>query len=92
MVVWVLLALGTAVVVGCSVAAAAVGDPYRRLHFAAPVTSLGAPLVGAAAVLDTGWQLSAAWIAVIAVLVAVSGAAVQVAVGRAVDQGREGGA
>lgn len=40
-----LVALGTMVVVASCVGALVARDAYHRLHFAAPVTSLGGPLI-----------------------------------------------
>jgi multisubunit Na+/H+ antiporter MnhG subunit len=81
-VVSVLLGAGVLVTVCACVGAACARNPYQRLHFLAPVTSLGVPLVGLALVLDGGWQLSSGWIAVVVLLLMLTGPVVQAAIGR----------
>lgn len=85
-----LLAVGAAVVVVSSIAAATVRKPLPRLHLLAPVTSLGAPMIGVAVALDSGASLSAALIIGITAAVAVTGPVVQVAIGHAIAH-RESG-
>jgi multicomponent Na+:H+ antiporter subunit G len=79
-----LLVLGVAVVVMSSIVAATVRKPLTRLHLLAPVTSLGAPLIGAAVMLDSGIRLSTAWIFAITAAIVLTGPVVQVAIGHAI--------
>ncbi|WP_035741930.1 monovalent cation/H(+) antiporter subunit G [Arthrobacter sp. MA-N2] len=66
---------------GC-VGAAMAREPLARLHFLAPVTTLAVPLFSIAAVGYFGFSLGSATIILIALVVAFSGPAVTIAVGR----------
>jgi monovalent cation/proton antiporter MnhG/PhaG subunit len=85
-----LLVLGVGVSVLASVALLRFSDVFARLHLTAPVTSVGAPLIAAAFVVDQGLTLASGQVAVIAVLLVVTGPAVTMAVAR-VEQQRRGG-
>lgn len=89
-VIYGLLGAGVLVMTCACVGAACTPDPYQRLHFLAPATSLGVPLIGVALALDSGWQLSTGWIVVIVLLLVLTGPVVQAAVGREIarEQGR----
>lgn len=70
----------------CVVAAAGALVPRNvldRLHFLAPVTSVGVPLVGAGVAVDTGWHLTTLLVVVTVLVVAVTGPALASATGRA---------
>lgn len=83
-----LLILGVAVVVMFSIAAAFVREPLSRLHLLAPVTSLGAPVIGVAVALDSGVSLSAVLVIATTAAIAVTGPVVQVAIGHAIARAR----
>jgi multisubunit Na+/H+ antiporter MnhG subunit len=83
-VVTALLGIGVAVVAVSAIGAAVMRDTYLRLHFLAPVTSLGGPLIGLAVAFDAGWGLSGFLSILITLLLAVTGPVVLAATGRAV--------
>lgn len=85
----VLLACGTAVTVASCVGALGLRRVYDRLHFLAPITSLGAPLIGLGLALANGWGETTAQILLTVFLLGVSGPALQAATGRVAVQ-REG--
>lgn len=89
-VVSVLLFAGVLVMAGACVGAACARTPYLRLHFLAPLSSAGVPMVGAALALDDGWQPATGWIVVIVAVLVFTGPVVQAAVGKEIarDQGR----
>lgn len=66
---------------GC-VGAALAREPLARLHFLAPVTTLGVPFFSIAAVIYFGFSLGSATIILIALVVALGSPAVTIAVGR----------
>lgn len=70
----------TAVVVMC------VRNPLISMHFLAPITSLAAPTIGLAAVLDLGWQISSTLVAVTVLLLGISGPACSAAIARFLAQ------
>lgn len=80
---------GVAVVVVSAVTMLRARTLLNRLHLLAPVTTLGAPLVGLGLALDTGWNLGSAAILLTVVLLAVTGPVLQSAVGR-VEARRQG--
>lgn len=93
MIAEVLLIAGVAVVAASATTAAFIRDTYLRLHFLAPVTSLGGPLIGIAIAVEEGWTQSAVLTLAIVVLLAVTGPVVQAAAGRAIavrDEPRSG--
>jgi multicomponent Na+:H+ antiporter subunit G len=61
-------------------------DTLPRLHFTTPVTSIAAPLTGAAYVVDQGWGLAAALVVLIVVLLVLTGPPLASAIGRASAQ------
>ncbi|MDQ0028426.1 monovalent cation/H(+) antiporter subunit G [Arthrobacter bambusae] len=85
-----------AVFAGLGVLAAAFGcvgavlarEPLAKLHFLAPVTTLGVPLFSIAAVIYFGISLGSATIILIALVVAFGGPAVTIAVGRSLADER----
>jgi multicomponent Na+:H+ antiporter subunit G len=83
-----LLAAGIALVALSSLGMLLAREPFDRLHFLAPASTLGAPLVCLAVMLDLGAQRTTAKVAVIAVLVAVVQPAITAATGRATAAGR----
>lgn len=73
---------GVAVVVVSALTMLRARTLLNRLHLLAPVTTLGAPLVGIGLALATGWNLGSAAILLTVVLLAVTGPVLQSAVGR----------
>jgi multisubunit Na+/H+ antiporter MnhG subunit len=84
----VLAGAGVLVCVAASIGAVVPRDVLDRLHFLAPVTSVGVPLVGLGVAVDTGWHLSTAEILVIVAVVAVTGPVLASATGRAAAEER----
>lgn len=64
---------GVAVVVLSGLGALRVRRVEDRLHYLSPATALGAPLVGLGLVIANGWGLTSANIALVCVLMAVTG-------------------
>lgn len=89
-------ALLEAIFAGLGVLAAAFGcvgavlarEPLAKLHFLAPVTTLGVPLFSIAAVIYFGFSLGSATIILIALVAAFGGPAVTIAVGRSLADER----
>lgn len=69
----VLFYAGVLVVALVSLAALRVQRPQDRVHFLTPITSLATPLVGAGLVLQNGWSLTSAQIAVTCLLMMIAG-------------------
>jgi multicomponent Na+:H+ antiporter subunit G len=65
--------LGVVVVVVTALASLCVRSAKDRLHFLTPTTALGAPLVGLGLVLENGWSLTSAQIAVTCFLMMLTG-------------------
>jgi len=85
----VLLAAGMAgVAVGC-LGLVVAREALLRLHYLGPASSVGAPLIIAALVVQDGLSLSAVKLVLIGVLLIGSGAVTVAAFGRAIAQ-REG--
>ena len=82
LVVLVLLGLAAVVVVLSAVGLVAAPSALARLHFIAPVTSLAAPLVGVAYVVDQGMGLAAGLVLLIVGLLALTGPPLGAAIGR----------
>jgi multicomponent Na+:H+ antiporter subunit G len=61
-------------------------DTMTRLHYLTPVTSVGAPLVALAIVVDTGPSRAAVKVLLVAALVALAGPAVSSATARVAAQ------
>jgi multicomponent Na+:H+ antiporter subunit G len=78
----VLVFAGTAVVVVAAVTMLRAHTLLDRLHLLAPVTTLGAPLVGIGLALANGWNLRSGAILLTVALLAVSGPVLQSATGR----------
>ncbi|SEO90893.1 cation:proton antiporter [Actinacidiphila rubida] len=85
-VVLVLLFCGLAAFLISAVALLVLPGPYQRLHALTPATSLGLPLMAAALAVDTGPGRAAVKFLVIGALVAVTGPAVGIAIGRTVTE------
>jgi multisubunit Na+/H+ antiporter MnhG subunit len=85
----VLVSAGVLVCVATSVGAVFPRDVLDRLHFVAPVTSLGTPLVGVGLAVDSGRHLSTALILVTVAVVAVTGPVLAAATGRAAAEQRD---
>ena len=84
--VLVLYAAGLAIVVLSSFGALAMRRIYGRLHLLAPMTSLGAPLIGLALAIQNGWGLTAGEDLLIVALLAVTGPVLTSATGRLAAQ------
>jgi multicomponent Na+:H+ antiporter subunit G len=84
-----LLGVATLVVVLSAVGLVAAPSALSRLHFIAPVTSLAAPLVGVAYLVDQGPGLAAGVVLVVVGLLALTGPPLGAAIGRlaAAEQG-----
>jgi multisubunit Na+/H+ antiporter MnhG subunit len=81
-VVVVLLAAAGLVVALSAVGLVAAGDQLPRLHFVTPVTSVAAPLTGAAYVVQLGFGLASGLVLAIVLLLAVTGPVLGAAVAR----------
>jgi multisubunit Na+/H+ antiporter MnhG subunit len=79
----VLTVAGVAVCVVASAGALVPRDLLDRLHFLAPVTSFGIPLIGAGVAVDTGWHLTTLLVVATVLVVWVTGPALAAATGRA---------
>jgi multisubunit Na+/H+ antiporter MnhG subunit len=84
----VLVAAGVLVCVAASVGAVVAGDVLDRLHFVAPVTSAGTPLIGLGLAVDTGWHLATATIVVTVAVVAITGPVLAAATARTAAEER----
>lgn len=69
----VLVALGVLVIVACAVRAVLARDDLVRLHFLAPVTALGVPLLGLGVAIAAGWTWTTGTVALTVVLLAITG-------------------
>src|SRR5690242_3030041 len=85
----VLLALAALTVVLSAAGLLLTADPIARLHFLTPVTSIAAPLVGAAYVVDEGMGLSAGLALLVVGLLVLSGPPLGTAIGRATAEEQE---
>lgn len=87
----VLLAIGVAAVMVSSVGSLVAREPYRRLHLLAPASTVGAPAVLIAAMLNTSppGRPTVKLVAILVILV-LTAPAVTMAIGRvrALQQGR----
>lgn len=77
-----LVVAGTAVIVASCCAALAVRDFYHRLHFSAPITSLGVPLVGIGVSIANGAGLTTASVLLPAGILFLTGPALSGAIAR----------
>ncbi|MCR6482029.1 monovalent cation/H(+) antiporter subunit G [Amycolatopsis sp. OK19-0408] len=89
MIAHVLVFAGVAVVVLSAVTMLRARTLLNRLHLLAPVTTLGAPLVGIGLALANGWNLGSAAILLTVVLLAATGPVLQSGLGR-VEAERQG--
>jgi multisubunit Na+/H+ antiporter MnhG subunit len=78
----VLLAVAALVVVLSAVGLVAAPSTLARLHFVTPVTSLAAPLVGLAYLVDQGIGLAAGLVLLVVGLLALTGPPLGAAIGR----------
>ncbi|TSD95389.1 monovalent cation/H(+) antiporter subunit G [Skermania sp. ID1734] len=77
---------GVAVVVFSGVGAVIARPTYMRLHFLTPMTSLATPLIAAALIVANGWGLTSGTVALIAVLLMLTGPALEAATARMTAQ------
>jgi monovalent cation/proton antiporter MnhG/PhaG subunit len=84
----VLLAIGAALVLLSAVGLLLVDEPFVRLHFLSPSSTLGAPLVCLAVMLDQGHSRTTAKVGVIAFLIVMAQPAVTATTGRAIAVAR----
>lgn len=89
MIAHILVFAGIAVVVVSAITMLRARTLLNRLHLLAPVTTVGAPLVGIGLALANGWNLGSGAILLTVVLLAVTGPVLQSAVGR-VEADRQG--
>ncbi len=82
----VLLVAGTMAVALAGLGLLVARTTALRLHFLAPASSLGVPLVVAALAVDEGWGRTAGKVVLIGVLLLGSGAVTVSALGRATAQ------
>lgn len=88
----VLAGAGIAVIVAAALAALRPRDVLTRLHYLAPATSLGGPLVGAGLAVANGWSPTTATVLLVVVLLAATGPVLGAATGRvAANDGRGNG-
>ncbi|MGW4487417.1 cation:proton antiporter [Amycolatopsis sp. NPDC004368] len=80
----VLVFAGVAVVLLCAIGMLRARTVPARLHLLSPVTTAGAPLVGAGLALANGWNLGSGAILLTVALLAVTGPVLQSGTGRAV--------
>lgn len=78
----VLLAVSLVVTVGAVAGAVILRSTFAKLHYLAPVTSVGAPLFGAALAVANGWGITAGLDILIVLLMALSGPVLETAIGR----------
>lgn len=81
-----LVGLGTALIVASAAGAALSGEALTRVHFLTPVTSLGAPLVGAGVCVAEGWGLTSGEIILVLFVLFISGPVLSAATGRLIAQ------
>ncbi|MFE0020913.1 cation:proton antiporter [Amycolatopsis sp. NPDC059021] len=60
-----------------------------RLHFLAPVTTMGGPLIGLGLVVEIGWNLTSGMVALTVVLLALTGPVQQTATARLAEDREE---
>ena len=87
-VVVVLLVVGIALVVFSALGVLLVDGPFDRLHFLSPASTLGAPLICLAVMLDLGMQRTTAKVGVIALVLLVAQPVITAATGRALAESR----
>ena len=84
-VVAVLVALGVLIVVWSAIRAVIAREDLERLHMLAPVTSVGVPVLGLGVALQAGWTWTTGTVALIVVLLAVTGPPLTGAIAHMVD-------
>lgn len=82
MIALILTGTGVAVAVFSCIAAVIAREILARLHFATPVTSLAAPLIGLGLCVQSGVGLTAATVLLVTAILMLSGPALSAAVGR----------
>jgi len=87
-VVTVLLVVGIALVVFSALGVLLVNGPFDRLHFLSPASTLGAPLICLAVMLDLGAQRTTAKVGAIAFVLLVAQPVITAATGRALASSR----
>ena len=88
-VVLVLLGLAALTVVLAAVGLLRAADPVARLHFLTPVTSIAAPLVGVAYLVDQGIGLASGLVLATVALLAMTGSPLSSAIARVTAQEQE---
>lgn len=86
MIAWCLVFAGVAVIVFCTLAAAALTRTFDRLHLLTATTSFGGPLIGVGLIISQGWTESSAVIAVTLVVVLLSSPVISAATARLTAQ------
>ena len=82
----VLLAAALLITVASVFGALVLRTANAKLHYLTPITSVAAPLFGAALVVENGWGLTAGLDLLIVGLLAVSGPALEISIGRVIAQ------
>jgi multicomponent Na+:H+ antiporter subunit G len=80
----VLVGAGIAMLVFSAVGVLVVRDPFTRLHFLTPASTLGVPLVCLGVILQEGHSRISLKVAIVAVLLLIGQPAVTASTGRAV--------
>ncbi len=81
--------LGVAVVIASVVGALVIGtDPFNRLHFVTPITSVAGPLIAVGLCVQTGWGITAGTIILVVGLLFIAGPVTAAATGRMMAQER----
>ncbi len=88
--VLVLVWSGCAVTVLSCVGLLRTRNVYDALHLLAPVSSLGGPLIAVGLMIQNGWSLTSAQVAVIAVLLLTTGTAATIATARVAHEKERG--
>ena len=90
----VLLWAGVTIVVAATLSAVRLRGTFVRLHYLAPVTAVGGPLIGLALAVENGWGLTTGMVLLVVghfarmvvALLAASGPVVEVATARVLAQ------
>jgi multicomponent Na+:H+ antiporter subunit G len=78
----VLTFAGVGVVPVAAIGMLRVRGTLARLHFLAPVTTLAGPLIGLGLIVEVGWNLTSAMVALTVALLAITGPILQTATAR----------
>jgi multisubunit Na+/H+ antiporter MnhG subunit len=79
----VLVGVGVGVVVASALGMLlSARNPMGRLHFLAPVTSVGGPLIGVGLAVANGWNLTTATVLLTVAVLALTGPVLGAAIGR----------